>query len=184
PDTADAHAPDVRRPPLSARPLGEYWIIFWIARRQLGYEDACSSSRQVDGAVADFMSAGSLKREYNSDDDDCQILDDDASGQHVRPVLTLSALRAAAAAAFGASAAYRQLKDETGSNVFDFSLPYSAPVNMEAAKKVIDKALQITSYKPTNIAAWTKANNFYLRTVVYKNMRKEILRRGASDHLK
>uniref|UniRef100_A0A1I8FQ20 Ras-GEF domain-containing protein n=1 Tax=Macrostomum lignano TaxID=282301 RepID=A0A1I8FQ20_9PLAT len=190
--------PDVRRLRLRRRRILDH-LDREIGNSAMKMQQQPSSS----GAVADFMSAGSLKREYNSDDD-CQILDDDASGSMFGSFDIVGA-PGGSGAAFGASAgspakiartsggdlsdtgelsaewkgilrkAYRQLKDETGSNVFDFSLPYSAPVNMEAAKKVIDKALQITSYKPTNIAAWTKANNFYLRTVVYKNMRRKFL---------
>jgi hypothetical protein len=50
--------------------------------------------------------------------------------------------------------AYRVLKDETGTNVFDFSLPYSARVNVQAANRVIDKALAISPQKPANLVAW------------------------------
>ncbi|PAA91937.1 hypothetical protein BOX15_Mlig012439g1 [Macrostomum lignano] len=193
-DTADAHARCPPPPPPPTANIG--------SSGSRGGNSAMKMQQQPSssGAVADFMSAGSLKREYNSDDD-CQILDDDASGSMFGSFDIVGA-PGGSGAAFGASAgspakiartsggdlsdtgelsaewkgilrkAYRQLKDETGSNVFDFSLPYSAPVNMEAAKKVIDKALQITSYKPTNIAAWTIAIQKYTGTYYRDTLRK------------
>ncbi|PAA53998.1 hypothetical protein BOX15_Mlig023559g2 [Macrostomum lignano] len=53
--------------------------------------------------------------------------------------------------------AYRVLKDETGSNVFDFALPYSAKANVQAANRVIDKALMLGRERPANLQAWRKA---------------------------
>uniref|UniRef100_A0A1I8JL34 TPR_REGION domain-containing protein n=1 Tax=Macrostomum lignano TaxID=282301 RepID=A0A1I8JL34_9PLAT len=53
--------------------------------------------------------------------------------------------------------AYRLLKEETGSNLFDFALPYSARVNLEAANRVIEKARSMApdSVSPSHLTAWT-----------------------------
>uniref|UniRef100_A0A1I8GKB1 Exocyst subunit Exo70 family protein n=1 Tax=Macrostomum lignano TaxID=282301 RepID=A0A1I8GKB1_9PLAT len=58
--------------------------------------------------------------------------------------------------------AYRVLKDETGTNVFDFSLPYSARVNVLAANRVIDRALSLSQYQPANLSAWRSGCNRYM----------------------
>uniref|UniRef100_A0A1I8FM25 Metallophos domain-containing protein n=1 Tax=Macrostomum lignano TaxID=282301 RepID=A0A1I8FM25_9PLAT len=49
----------------------------------------------------------------------------------------------------------RELKEESNSSVFDFSVPYSAPVNREAARMVIERARTMTNFTPANLNSWT-----------------------------
>ncbi|PAA94809.1 hypothetical protein BOX15_Mlig028318g1 [Macrostomum lignano] len=67
--------------------------------------------------------------------------------------------------------AYRVLKDETGTNVFDFSLPYSARANVLAANRVIDKALELSRHKPANVEAWRTLAVKYFRYYYAKNLK-------------
>uniref|UniRef100_A0A1I8IRJ1 DUF4211 domain-containing protein n=1 Tax=Macrostomum lignano TaxID=282301 RepID=A0A1I8IRJ1_9PLAT len=60
--------------------------------------------------------------------------------------------------------AYRVLKDESGTDVFDFNLSYSAAANVRAAAKVIERALELGPHKPANIAAWHNAANKYFHS--------------------
>uniref|UniRef100_A0A1I8HIC5 Exocyst subunit Exo70 family protein n=1 Tax=Macrostomum lignano TaxID=282301 RepID=A0A1I8HIC5_9PLAT len=69
------------------------------------------------------------------------------------------------------TAAYRVLKDETGTNVFDFSLPYSARANVLAANRVIDKALELSRHKPANVEAWRTLAVKYFRYYYAKNLK-------------
>ncbi|PAA78534.1 hypothetical protein BOX15_Mlig004600g1, partial [Macrostomum lignano] len=58
--------------------------------------------------------------------------------------------------------AYRVLKDESGTDVFDFNLSYSAAANVRAAAKVIERALELGPHKPANIAAWHSVAGAYV----------------------
>uniref|UniRef100_A0A1I8JLH0 TPR_REGION domain-containing protein n=1 Tax=Macrostomum lignano TaxID=282301 RepID=A0A1I8JLH0_9PLAT len=79
--------------------------------------------------------------------------------------------------------AYRLLKEETGSNLFDFALPYSARVNLEAANRVIEKARSMApdSVSPSHLTAWTKFANNYLSNYYNKTLKANFWRRRKSS---
>ncbi|PAA93852.1 hypothetical protein BOX15_Mlig034464g3 [Macrostomum lignano] len=79
--------------------------------------------------------------------------------------------------------AYRVLKDETGTNVFDFSLPYSARVNVLAANRVIDRALSLSQYQPANLSAWRKAGFKYLGSWFNKNLKRDFKQQQQQSKL-
>uniref|UniRef100_A0A1I8IUY1 Ras-GEF domain-containing protein n=1 Tax=Macrostomum lignano TaxID=282301 RepID=A0A1I8IUY1_9PLAT len=59
--------------------------------------------------------------------------------------------------------AYRTLKDELSSDLFDFTLPFSARVNLTAADRVIDRAKQLAGHLPCHPDDWNKSAVQYMR---------------------